>query len=1706
LILLCGQRVLAQQVVFAVNATGGSSNGSSCFPLTNTITVTLKNSSGTVVGSYTTTGSNQYHYTPQPVYIIYSANITSGWQGTISASGSLNGGPCGSAGASITEQPVTFNSNQCNNYSFSQGFSFNYQISLSLAIYAPIGALAVDNSYQNCGNTSVSFNLTSPQHPGSLFDWQVSENNATWRTFRTNTLSSITADINELNHASFTTSKYSTRYIRAVGTNCPSYRTSSSVTVSFLPPQPIVSVISKPPTCNNFANGGFNITIASPEPAYLNDFIIRIYDDSNNPIPLSQSTITDGFYIEMGNFGHGTYDIKVTHGSDGSCFTWSYDNVLTNPTAVQANFTSITHVSCHGDPNPNGQVTVSPSGGTGSYKEYSWSNGATTQTISSLAAGTYTVSFKDTNDCPASGSIPITQPSPLVVSLTPAAPLAGYEVSCDGKNDGSITASASGSVGGYSYQWTNGPSTATHPNLSAGKYVVTVKDANNCTKKDSTILTAAPKLNFTLNKTNNTCAGASEGSVSVDILSLVNVVGSPIYNWSVPGNTGSSLDNRLQGTYTVTVTDDRGPQCNVSKSETLVDPAGYSVALSSPTPYNGKVISCKGAANGTLQTTVTNNATSTVVTTGLAYKWFKNGSDLNVSSNSINDLAEGTYKVEVTYNTSCKTEQTLFLDDPEPVAPFIAPDTTYNGLLIRCSGESNAKLIASATGGTGPYQYKWGTAPAFVSDPTLNDIGAGTYLVAIKDVNGCDGTNSITINDPSPVAPSIALDSAITCFGKADAKITATGAGGSGILLGYTYLWNTGETTATINKLAAGTYTVTVRDKNTCPGVTSLVITNPSVATAAINALSNFNGQTISCNGSTNGRLQAIGAGGTGTFTYEWSTGSTAAIVSGLPAGTYTVTAKDANLCPATASFSITNPDQVMATITETSDFNGFGISCAGGTNGYLKAAGAGGTGTLSYQWLTTTETSNTLSNRAAGTYTVRVQDVNGCFDTETRTLTQSPTLTLSLLTDKDISCFNGSDGEIQLTATGGVSGYEYSRDGNTWQPAPSFTTLPAQSYTLRVRDANACVSTLANTLTQPTQLAIAFTNIEPAYCSDPRGKARAVVSGGTGAYRYEWRNAANTVFDTDATVENLAPGVYTLTSLDANDCPVSNAIGIVSADGPQVSVNSVTAPLCSYSSDGSATVAVNGSGPFTYAWPNGQTTAQVTGVAQGTYIVSVRDVNNCLTTQSVSVTAPEPLAITLAESQNPTCFGDANGRLKVSGSGGVGGYLFTWGTQPGSEVTGLVKGDYTVILTDANACTTQQIFSLDEPEPLQVNMTNRILPLCFNGQDGVLEATALGGNGQYNYTWSNGATSYRADALRAGNYTVTVTDVKSCTTSQTFSIGQPDQLQIRLLDNQSPDCHDGCNGELSVDAIGGTGSLSWLWNTNATTSGIANICAGDYEVIVTDAHACKTTAIYSVINPDELQIDLGGSVTLCVGQTHVLDPGSGWAEYAWTSNTGLTSNSQSITIRDPGEYRLEVKNALGCIAQDIFLLETSRDLLKASFMIPKEAFVNDTIVMIDISWPLPQSIAWSFPSEMKKVLDLGDVVYGQFVAEGTYNITMATQLGECRDVIGKSITILANEEDELGAGLGFEEFVKTFELFPNPSSGTFEVNVEMMKEEAVTLSIWNPVNARMVMRQSRSEALSHIANFDLTDLGPGTYVIRLDHARGTKYIRFIVY
>lgn len=1589
---------------------------------------------------------------------------------------------------------------------------------------------------------------------------------------------------------------------------------------------------------------------------------VKCNGDTNGSISVSASGGNPGGYTylwsnsstgtSISNLAAGTYSITVT---DSKGCTSSPTLALDPPDPLALSITTTKTPSCN--ESADGQLTAIPVGGVSPYT-YLWSNSQTNSLATGFAKGIHSVTVTDNNGCTINTNNDLGAPAAIVVLIDGTPPTCangdnGRVWVTDVQNEPSAT---------LQYSWDTGDDTYEALNLSQGTYTVTVTSPNggvNCTGTANKTIVDPPGRSATINPVlayNGaaiSCTGQSNGRLDVTLRNhLDQVVSGEYFTWSTGANGPSVnyIDQLAEGMYSVTVL--YNGICEATASYNLNDPDPVSAIVTISSNYNDVAITCPGASDGSLHA-VGGGGTGSSYT--FAWSTGTTGPDLT-------GRPAGNYTVIATDVNGCTGSGGGVLNDPPMIVPNISIISNYNGQSIKCHNGQDAKLRATATGGAGGYTYSWDTG---TSGADLNDIGAGTYTVTVTDANSCTQPTFQTLINPTPVTGSIIIKSdyqgqAIKCHNESNGVLEASGAGGAGT---YSYLWNTGATTKTLSGIGASTYSVTVKDINQCSSaLVGETLSNPDPVTTEISVTSDYHGTIISCDGASDGSLSASATGGTQVFTYTWNTGDSGADLAGLPKGTYEVTASDQNGCFGKKNISLDDPDLVVASIVAISDYNGYGVKCEGDHNGFMEAAGAGGTGTYSFAWLNTSELTYRLADIGEGIYTVTVTDVNGCHDDASDDIIEPTVLSLSAIQKIDPKCFDGNDGAITVLATGGTGVYEYERDLLSWQVLSQFSGLRATTqYIFKAKDENGCITSISESLSQPTEIIISFTDVEPAFCADPRGKATGVVSGGTGSnYTYQWQDVNNLIFDTDAIIENRSAGAYTLTIHDENDCSTANSIGIVSTDGPVAEVDEMIPAKCSYSSDGSATLKViTGNSPYTFAWPDGQTTIQGKNLAEGSHIVTITDTYGCLSVKEVIVEAPDELSINLIEATIPSCSGYSDGKLKVEGVGGTTNYIFSWGGFIGDEVSGLTKGNHMVQVVDANGCQAVNTFALDEPTPLEINLVQKQLPSCNGNSDGSIEVAASGANGNYHYAWSN-QTEAKVIDICAGDYNVSVTDSMGCVLQKSYNLGQPEILQAKLVKNTRPSCYAGCDGGLEIEAFGGNGNYSYAWVEGSLSSVIQNICSGEhlvtitdakgcelkdksfvldqpeavqarivkelmpscngdcngslqiegyggsggyqytwsngtvsatlnnicagnqivtvtdqkscvlkdktltltqpdilqlqlehmtpptcndgcdgkllteaiggnggyqytwstgtknalaedlcvqeYGVMVVDAKACLASANYSVGNTPQLVVELGDPLTLCVGQKHVLDAGDQWTTYKWTSNTGLTANTQRVTIQEAGLYQVDVINSDGCTAKGDFVLETSTDLLNAEFFMTANAVVGDTVVMVDVSWPLPENIIWNYPSSMVKIFDNGPVVHGQFNEAGKYEITLSASLGECRDKMAKTITILKTSENPDGGRLGYKKFVTQFELYPNPNDGEFDVSIELAEESPITLSVWSLKTSLNMGTWKDNGKSSYLKHIDLRPLGSGIYVLRFDHAKGYELIRFIVH
>ncbi|SEO67791.1 Por secretion system C-terminal sorting domain-containing protein [Flavobacterium sp. CF108] len=1166
----------------------------------------------------------------------------------------------------------------------------------------------------------------------------------------------------------------------------------------------------------------------------------------------------------------GTYTVTVT---DSNLCTKTQSFTITEPAAaLTATAGAQTDVSCNGG--GNGSATVSVSGGTPGYT-YSWApSGGTAATANGLSAGTYTVTATDANGCQATQSFTITEPAALVASFGSQA-----NVSCNGGTNGFASVNVTGGTGAYTYSWSpSGGTAATASGLAAGTYTVTVTDANACQTTHSFTITEPATLSLTPSQTDVLCNGGATGTASVSVSGGT----SPYtYLWSPSGGTAATAIGLTVGNYSVLVTDSNG--CTNTQSFTINQPSALLATQSQ--------ISATCSTGGEASVSVSGG------TTPYSYLWSPSGATTAIATG----LTAGANSVVITDANGCTITRNFTITTTNTLV------STTSQTDILCFGANTGSAAVVPSGAPGPFTYVW--APSGGNTDTATNLTAGNYSVTITSSNGCSIVKNFTITEPTEIIVTPNPQVNVSCNGGANGSAGVTVTGGTGA---YTYSWApSGGTAATANGLAAGTYTVTIQDFNLCTKTQSFTISEPAILAATTSQTD------VSCNGGTNGTATVNVTGGTGAYTYSWApAGGTAATATGLSAGTYTVTVTDANACQTTAAVTITEPAILAATASQTD------VTCNGLNNGTATVIPTGGTVPYAYSWSPSGGTAATASGLSAGTYTATITDANGCFTTQTVTITEPSAL--SVTSSKiDVSCNGGANGSATVNVTGGTGAYTYS-----WSPsggtAATANGLSAGTYTATITDANGCSTTQSVTIAEPVILTATASQTDVSCNGGTNGVATVTATGGTGAYTYSWAPFGGTA----ATATGLSAGIYTATITDANGCSTTQSVTITEP-AILVATTSKTDVSCNGGTNGTATVtATGGTAPYTYSWsPSGGTAATASGLNIGIYIVTVTDANGCTTTQSVTIDQPVILAATISKT-DVFCNAGTNGTAAITAAGGTAPYTYSWSPVGGTAAaaTGLSAGTYTATITDANGCFTTQTVTITEPSALSVT-SSKIDVSCNGGANGSATVNVTGGTGAYTYSWApSGGTAATANGLSAGTYTATITDANGCTTTQSITIAQP-AILAATSSKTDVSCNGGANGSATVTATGGTGAYTYSWAPSGGTAATATgLSAGTYTATITDANGCSTTQSITIAQPAVLAATISKTDVSCNGGTNgtatvTATGGTAPYTYSWSPAGGTAAAATGLSA---GTYTVTITDANGCsLTQTITIITT---------------------------------------------------------------------------------------------------------------------------------------------------------------------------------------
>ena len=850
----------------------------------------------------------------------------------------------------------------------------------------------------------------------------------------------------------------------------------------------------------------------------------------------------------------------------------------------------------------------------------------------------------------------------------------------------------------------------------------------------------------------------------------------------------------------------------------------------------------------------------------LTYEW---SSDINFSTiiattDTVRTLCPGVYYARVTDSHGCTAIDSVTIGSPPEIK--ITGSTLVNNV---CFGDSIGEVTLTFSGGTGALTYTYDTytgAPKN-SGENFNELKAGVYTFIITDISGCTKDTVITINQPTQITITTTY-TGISCYGSANGQIEITASGGTpGAIDPYLYSIDSASTWATGNvfsPLATDTFYIAVQDGLGCIQFgDTIIMNNPD--TIKIDSISVVH---LICDGSAiDGEIVVYAIGGTGDLDYSINNGIdyyADSLFTGLSGGVYQIVVRDEQGCSKFLDTLVTLNGQII--ITNNTIVNNV---CYGDSIGEVKLDFLGGTGVLTYTYDTYSglpkNSGETFDKLKAGSYLFTINGISGCSKDTLITITQGTEITATY-NITPVTCNGGSDGQIEIIASGGLAPYNYSiTEVPEWSNTTGiFAGLTGDSVFIAVRDANLCfLYSDTIEITEPNPVTIDLIEAFPVSCIGVGNDGEIIVhaSGGAGTLGYSLDNVN---FQISNTFTGLIPGTYSIFISD--DCDTLTAIDVATITGPiPIVIDVVTITdvnTCYGDNTGTITVtASGGTGNFEYSVDGGvnyQPGNLFTGLYAGPYVIIIRDDDGCLSGDStVNVNQPDELLITdYIVTHTSECNDPINtGQIEIiTATGGTPGYQYAitgFALQASPLFVDLNAGNYTITVQDANGC--EAIIDTSVViNPAMSIVFDKIDISCNGLTDGSISVNISNGTPGYTYTWSNGETTASISDLAEGEYSVTIVDSNlpnSCEATASIEIIQPEAMNI-LVNLKDKYCINSfakdqviANGAINVDPSGGTPDYSYSWTGPGGFTSISdyltNLEDGTYNLTVTDSRGC---------------------------------------------------------------------------------------------------------------------------------------------------------------------------------------------------------------------------------------------------------------------------
>ncbi|MDD7888067.1 T9SS type B sorting domain-containing protein [Flavivirga sp. 57AJ16] len=1253
----------------------------------------------------------------------------------------------------------------------------------------------------------------------------------------------------------------------------------------------------------------------------------------------------------------GNYEVVVeyTTGPD-VCVTAPQTISIIELSPITGTATLTTPYTCISD----GVITVSGvSGGTAPYT-YSI-DGVTFQaglTFSGLTDGTYTVTIRDDNGCtlvaPPITIDPLNPPTDLTFSHT--------ALTCPSNtSDVTITGTTGGS-GALEYQITAPAGSATayqasnvFAGLAPGTYTFQVRDADNCTYSESYTIDPLPALSVLDQLINDvTCVGASDGAVRFTVSGSTGFTYTINGGASTVGTSPIDLTGLGAGTYTILVTD-TATNCQETASVTVNEPSvSLSVtATESPITCNvdgSVVINATGGWGGNTFT-LTQPDTTVLGPQG---------------SNTFANLTQaGTYTVTVTDANGCTATDTFVLSTSTPPTATIGGDLCYDGV-------DAATLVATASGGQTPYEYNINGGP-FGSSNTFTNLTPGTYTIIVRDAYGCTFTlPAQTIAPELTVSTVLAKD--LDCSATPDAVITGTISGGTSP---YTYELSLnggaygplGSVVTPFNYLTAiaGDYRFRITDAQGCQAESNVVtitpITNPTATETSVNP---------TCNGAADGSVQITPAGGVGPYEYSFdgSAFTATSLYTGLIAGTYSYQVRDSKECIFNGSITLTEPSALAATAAVTTPF-----SCSvtnASQPGTITVTTTAGTGTAPYQYsfngsgYSATNTFDVTDNGSDQTINYSVRDAQGCVFNDAVVITALNPPTSGSIIGNPITCTATTSTVTVTEAAGtGVAPLTY----EITAPAASATSngtgvfagLAPDTYTFRVTDADGCYYEETYTVDPVINIVVTGTLINDVSCNGGLdGAVDFTVGSFAGTYSYTI-NGAPAVTGQSATTINLTglpvgDQIIVVTD-ETTGCTDTFTVTVTEPANPLTFSTTSTSVFCSNDESQITVTAAGGTPGYMYAavitgdpapvayGPSNVVTVDTNSGADLDWDVYVRDINGCITMNTVSVVSDALPTVTTPAIPSNQCMVTSAFTFTVTGTGVAPlEYSINGGAsyQASSTFTVNAPGTYTVTIRDGNGCTATSATTTEVFAPLAASATLTKDLTCSVPTDASMDITVSGGNAPFAYRvntngggYSGGpiafaGTTFTYPTATVGTHQFEITDANGCTV-ETSTVTTNAIVPVTVSEaSVDPTCNGFSDGSITLTAL--TGEAPFTYSIDAGTTFVSSnvfggLTAGNYDYVVRDSKGCDATGTIILNDPALIDVTITSTPIVCnintLGSFTATINSGGVASFVYTLydtsfNQLATSGPTAATSYDFlgltfGDYYITVVDANGC-------------------------------------------------------------------------------------------------------------------------------------------------------------------------------------------------